>query len=245
MNNNLKINQMKSIVIAAFLMLGINVANAHALWIETKTIGKIGQAEEVKIYYGEYASNEREEVSKWYSDVKDFSLWLTAPGKEKIKLNTTAGANFFSAGFTPDKEGLYILTVSHEAKELAGTTKYTFSSVALVNVGKPTAIDQIKLPNTLKVAVSDAKIYKVNAPVQLKAMLDGKPWANKSVSVFTPEGWSKEFKTDEQGNIAFNPIWPGRYVLEVSNYEKKTGEHDGKAFDAAWQGATSSFEVTE
>lgn len=234
---------MKSILVAVCMFLGMPAIFAHALWIEAKTQGKVGQAEEVKIYYGEYASNEREEVGKWYSDVKEFTLWLSAPGKEKVKLSTIAGINFFSAKFTPEKEGLYVLTVSHEAKELGGKTKYVFSSIATVNVGKTNAVDQNVLPNTLKVAVNEAKVYKVNTPVNLKAVLDGKPLANKHVSVFTPEGWSKEFTTDENGAIAFKPIWPGRYVLEVSNYEKVSGEHNGQKYEAAWQGATSSFEV--
>lgn len=243
--NNKKIIKMKSLLMAIALVLAVNTVNAHALWIEAKTTGKVGQAEEVKIFYGEYASNERDEISKWYSDVKEFTLWLTAPGKEKVKLETVAGINFFKANFTPEKDGLYILTVSHDAKEIDGTTKYTFSSVAAIAVGKANPIDQSALPNSLKVSVNEAKVYKLNAPVNLKAVLNGKPLVNKHVSVFTPEGWSKEFTTDADGNIAFNPIWPGRYVLEVSNYEKASGEHNGKKFEAAWEGATSSFEVIQ
>lgn len=234
---------MKSLVVAVCMFLVTPTAFAHALWIETKTQGKIGQAQEVKIYYGEYATNERDEIAKWYSDVKEFTLWLSAPGKEKVKLTTNAGNNFFSATFTPDQDGLYVLAISHEAKELGGTTKYVFSSVASVNVGKTNPLIQQSLPNNLKVSVNEAKVYKLHATVSLKALLDGKPLANKPVSVFTPQGWSKEFTTDENGVIAFDPIWPGRYVLEVSNYEKITGEHNGKKYDAAWQGATSSFEV--
>lgn len=78
---------------------------AHALWIETNTIGKSGQQHEIKVFYGEYVNNEKEKIEKWYSDVKDFSLWLTAPGKEKVKLNTIAKDDYFSANFTPEKEG--------------------------------------------------------------------------------------------------------------------------------------------
>ena len=236
---------MKSVLVTVCMLLGMQALFAHALWIEAKTIGKVGQAEEVKIYYGEYASNERNDVAKWYSDVKDFTLWLTAPGKEKIKLVTTAGSNFYSAQFTPEKEGLYILTVSHEAKELGGTTKYEFSSVATVNVGKNNAVNQGSLPNSLKVGVNEARFYKINAPVNIKAVLNNTPLKNTHVSVFTPEGWSKEFTTDENGNLVFSPLWPGRYVLEVSNYEKTGGEHNGKKYEASWHGATSSFEVTE
>lgn len=236
---------LKALLILLFLSTATSQLHAHALWIETASTGKQGQAQEVKIFYGEYASKELEEAGQWYSDVKDFTLWLTSPGKEKVKLNTTAGANFYSASFTPENDGVYYLTVSHEAKDLGGTTKYEFSSVAAVAVGKIDVVNHTLIPNSIKVAANEAKAYKVNTPVQIKAMLNGQPVANKPVSVFSPEGWSKELKTDANGNISFRPIWPGRYVLELSNFEKTSGEHNGQNFSAAWQGSTCSFVVNK
>jgi uncharacterized GH25 family protein len=236
---------MKSLLLALLFTLGASQLFAHALWIETAANGKTGQEQQIKIYYGEYATNEREETAKWYSDVKDFTLWLTAPGKEKIKLSTTPGTNFYTASFAPQGDGQYILTVSHEAKELGGTTKYEFLSTAIVAVGKPTLVKHAVIPTSLSVYTMEAKIHKVNAPVQLKAIANGKPLAKTTVSIFSPEGWSKEITTDEDGAITFSPIWPGRYVLEVSAREKTEGTHNGKAYTAAWQGATSSFEVSK
>ncbi|MGV3705500.1 MAG: DUF4198 domain-containing protein [Arcticibacter sp.] len=218
---------------------------AHALWIETPGTGKKGQPQEVKIFYGEYASNEREQLSEWYSDVKEFTLWLTAPGKEKVQLSKTPGADFYSASFIPEQDGVYLLTVSHVAKDLGGTTKYEFSSVAAVAVGKTSVVDHRSIPNTINVLAGEARTYKMNATVQLKAVLNGQPLANKPVSVFSPEGWSKEFITDANGHVAFTPLWPGRYVLELSNFEKTTGTHNGQTYTAAWQGATSSLEVSK
>jgi uncharacterized GH25 family protein len=236
---------MKSLLLALLLTLGTSQLFAHALWIETASSGKAGQAQEVKVYYGEYASNEREETEKWYSDVKEFTLWLTAPGKEKVKLTTSPGNNFYSANFTPEGNGHYVLTVTHEAKELGGTTKYEFLSTAIVNVGKPGLVDHAAIPASLKIYTAEAKTYKTNTPVQIKATANGKPLAKTAVSVFSPEGWSKEVTTDENGLITFSPIWPGRYVLEVSAKEKTEGTHHGKAYTAAWQGATSSFVVSK
>lgn len=238
-------NNFKSLLFTLLLITTAPQLFAHALWIETNTAGKIGQSQEVKVYYGEYVNNEREETAKWFSDVKSFSLWLTAPGKEKIKLNTIEGSNFYAAKFTPEKDGVYFLTVLHEAKELGGTTKYEFSSIATITVGKVSLIDFTYISNGLKVSVNEAKTYQTNATVKIKAELNGKPLANKHISVFSPEGWAKEYTTDQNGNVEFKPIWPGRYVLEVSNYEKTTGEHYGKTYSAAWQGATSSFEVSK
>ena len=236
---------MKKILLALLMTLATSQLFAHALWIETVSSGKAGQPQQVKVYYGEYVSNEREETEKWYSDVKDFTLWLTAPGKEKIKLSTTPGSNFYSATFTPEENGHYVLTVSHEAKELGGTTKYEFIATALVTVGKPAQVDHSAIPVALKVHTAEAKTYKANAPVQIKATANGKPLAKTAVSVFSPEGWGKEFMTDENGLISFNPIWPGRYVLEVAAREKTDGTHHGKAYTAAWQGSTYSFEVSK
>lgn len=234
---------MKALLLALLLTFGSSQLFAHALWIETASSAKAGQAQEVKVYYGEYATNEREETAKWYSNVKDFTLWLTAPGQEKIKLTTTPGSNFYSAAFTPEANGHYVLTVSHEAAELGGTTKYEFIAAAVVTVGKAAAVDIAAIPVTLNVHTAEAKTYKVNAPVQIKAVANGKPLAKTTVSIFSPEGWTKEITTDENGAFSFNPLWAGRYVLEVSKKEKMEGTHNGKAFTAAWQGATSSFVV--
>nr|WP_121270298.1 DUF4198 domain-containing protein [Pedobacter schmidteae] len=236
---------MKSLLLALLFTLGTTQLFAHALWIETESNGKTGQAQQIKVYYGEYATNEREETSKWYSDVKEFTLWLSAPGKEKIKLTTIPGDNFYSATFTPEKAGQYILTVSHEAKELGGTTKYEFLSTAIVTVGKSAAINYDAIPTALKVHTTESKIYKINTSLQIKAVANGKPLAKTAISVFSPEGWSKEITTDENGLITFKPIWPGRYVIEVSAREKTEGTHNGKTYTTAWQGATSSFEVTK
>lgn len=236
-------NNLKSIFFTLLLMATTGQLFAHALWIETKSTGKKGSNQEVKVFYGEYVTNERDSVAKWYSDVKDFSLWLTTPSKEKIKLGTTAGSNFYSANFIPKEDGIYLLTVVHEAKELGGTTKYEFSSLATVAVGKATIVDGGAITNQLYASAVDAKIHKANTPVKIKAILDGKALADKNVTVFSPEGWSKEYKTDESGHFEFSPLWAGRYVIEVSDFKKTTGEHHGENYTAIWQGATSSLEV--
>lgn len=239
-------NNLKSILLFTFLLIASSSELfAHALWIETNTKGKVGVSQEVKIFYGEYVSDERDSIAKWYSDVKDFSLWLTAPGKEKIKLSTKPGTNFYSASFTPENDGVYILTIVHEAKELGGTTKYEFSSLATVAVGNAEKIATATVSNPLYVSVVDAKIYKANSTVKITAMLDGKPLSEKNVSVFSPEGWSKEYKTAKDGTFEFSPIWTGLYVIEASDFEKTAGQHHGKNYTSAWRGATSSFAVVK
>ncbi|ADY53914.1 hypothetical protein Pedsa_3379 [Pseudopedobacter saltans DSM 12145] len=237
---------MKSIklfLLSICLLMVSDYTFAHALWIETNTIGKVGQSHEVKVYYGEYVNNERETTDKWYSDVKNFNLYLTSPGKESIKLETIAGKDFYKASFIPEQDGIYHLTIVHTAKDLGGTTKYEFSSLANVSVGKPNMIDTGTIANSLKISTANVKHFKVNEDIKVNASLNGEVLKNKVISVFSPSGWAKEYVTDEDGNITIKPIWSGRYVIEVSNREKVSGLHHGKDFTAAWQGATSTFEV--
>lgn len=128
---------------------------AHALWIETASTGKVGQKQTVKVFYGEYVANERDSVTKWYSDVKEFTLWVVGPDQKKTQLTLTPGLNYFEGSFTPDQNGAYTVAVSHEAKELGGTTKYHFLSSANVAVGK-TQLTAAQNPNVLKLHVDDA-----------------------------------------------------------------------------------------
>ena len=116
----------KIIVTALLLILASNATFAHALWIETASSGKLGQKHAVKVFYGEFVANERDSVAKWYSDVKDFSLWLVGPDQKKVQLSLTPGTNYIETSFTPEQNGGYTLLISHEAKELGGATKYHF-----------------------------------------------------------------------------------------------------------------------
>jgi len=238
---------MKAIKSVLFMLAGVFFASnlfAHALWIETKGTGKIGQAQEVKLFYGEYAQNERDITAKWYSDVKDLTLWLVGPDQQKIKLSTVLGDNVASASFTPEKDGQYTLVVSHPAKDLAGTTKYHFLTSTTVQVGKPAAvINPEGITNELKVFPSSGTAYKVNKAVKLKALHNGTAKAEATVSVFSPSGWSQVLTTSKDGEIEFTPVWPGRYVVEVTDFQKTKGDHNGKPYEALWQGSTYSFEV--
>jgi len=234
----------KSVLLTLAAMFFVSNLFAHALWIETKGTGKVGQAQEVKLFYGEYAQNERDSISKWYSDVKDLTLWLVGPDQKKIKLNTVLGDNVASASFTPEKDGQYTLVVSHPARDLGGTTKYHFLTSTTVQVGKPAAVLNAEaITNELKVFPSSGTAYKVKKVVKLKALHDGASKAGATVNVFSPFGWSQVLTTSKDGEIEFTPEWPGTYVVEVTDFKKTAGDHNGKAYDAVWQGSTYSFEV--
>lgn len=243
----IKLSDMKHLKSFLLTLAGICLGGslfAHGLWIETKAAGKVGQAQEVKLFYGEYAQNERDETAKWYSDVKELTLWLIGPDQKKVKLPTTLGDNVAMASFTPEANGQYTLVVSHPAKDLGGKTKYHFLTSTTIQVGKAAAVVNGDLiSNELKIYPSVATVYQVKKPVKLKAVHDGELKAGATVSVFSPSGWSQTLITGKDGEIAFTPEWPGRYVVEVTDFKNTKGEHHGQAYESSWLGSTYSFEV--
>lgn len=230
----------KTMILMLGLLLSASSIFAHALWIETAATGKVGQKQTVKVFYGEYADLGRDSVATWYSDVKEFTLWLTGPDQKRIQLAVTPALNYFEANFTPEQNGSYTVTVSHEAKELGGTTKYHFLSSAGVSVGKAAPL-AVQNANVLKLHLDNVNSLKVKQPIKMTVLLKDTAAAKKAVTVFSPTGWSKEFYTDENGAFEFTPLWPGRYVVEVSDMDKTPGQHHGKDYKATWKGATYSI----
>lgn len=234
--------KLKTVVL--FFLATTSQLFAHALWIETPSSGKVGQKQDVKIYYGEYAENERDSVAKWYSDVKELSLWLVGPDQQKTKLEYSQGVTALQASFAPTKDGVYTITVSHNAKDFGGTTKYQFNALALVSVGKaPASTAPISKNNELLVFHDVAKGYKVNTPIQLKTLFKEGAQEKLHVTVASPSGWAKTLTTNAQGVAEFTPLWPGVYFIEASKYGKEEGELNGIKHEGVWRCATILFEV--
>lgn len=239
----LKIMFKKQLLTAALLLCCSAQLLAHALWIQTAPKGKSGQKQSVKIIYAE-PGDKPEKLGEWYSDVKDFELWLTAPDQKRTKLATVAADDHFTAEFTPDQQGVYTLSVGHTSKDLGGTTVYQFNASALVVVGKADAGNNPGAnANELNVFADPAKAYKVNSPLNLRGLFKNNGNEKLSVTVASPSGWSKQISTDEKGLAEFIPLWPGTYFIEASKSWKETGNLNGKEYKAFWRSATLLVEV--
>lgn len=201
----------------------ISQAYAHALWIETAGIGKAGQKQEVKVFYGEYVENASDSVKNWYSDVKEFTLWVTGPDQKKTQLTCSAGVNYFSAEWTPQQDGVYYLTITHNAKELGGTTLYQFDAAAIVKVGA--GANEIVPEADLSAWVKPGNEHKINKPLAITGLFKTKPEEKLHISIVAPSGWTREITTDVKGIASFVPIWPGRYMVKATKFEKATGMH--------------------
>ena len=189
-------------------------ASAHALWIETAPIGKSGKAQQVRIYYGEPAEGVLEKVTDWWSDVSSFALILHLPDGSSEQLTTTTQSDHYIATFVPTMDGIYTLSIAQPVKETFDGHKYQFNSTAFVKVGNadsPAAggIGDFRVISSLLNTKAIGKSIVVNVQV------DAQPLNELEVTVFSPNGWSKTFQTDESGSISFIPDRKGHYLVEA------------------------------
>lgn len=228
------------------LTMATSQAFGHAFWVETSPSGKKGQAQEVRIFFGEYADKDISPLDKWFSDTKSYSLTLVAPDGTTTPLSSVPGTDHYKAWFTPAVEGVYTVVLQHTVKDVYHGSRLDYHSSAVVQVGKSTAGDSVTAnTNNVSIYTTARNTYKANESISLQALLDKAPARSKEVEVVAPNGWGKKLWSDSTGTVQFTPIWPGRYMVEVAVSENKTGDHNGKPFQKVWRCATYCIEVTK
>lgn len=235
---------MKLLSYFAFIVLAIfagqQQASAHAIWLESSASGTKGQAQDVRIFYGEYATAELEKTTDWYSDLRSLEVIVLAPDQSETKLSLSDKGDHLLATFTPDQDGAYLIYTSHPTKDLGGKTRYEFTSQIPVQVGKSATIANGKLAYQL---LAPTKELKKGQKVALSLSKAGKPLADQDVLVMSSSGWSKTYKTDSQGVALVDALWAGNYVAEFGHGEEVTGTWHDQEYQATWQGITTSFVV--
>lgn len=240
----MKSNFLKKTIILVSLLISSPSLLAHALWIETKTTGTKGKPQEISVYFGEFSDNDITKANKWFSDLKDFSLVVISPSKKEIKLKSTALENKYQAFFTPEEDGVYTVVMQHTVKDVYGTMKLDYNSSANIVVGNKLA-GNIARANNNKIAVfvENAASLTKNTKVTAVASYNLALAKEQKVKVIAPNGWEKELWTNENGEFSFTPIWSGNYMIEFSQTEKASGEHNGKKHDEIWKMATYKLSI--
>lgn len=233
--------KMKKITLSVALLLCAFFASAHAVWIETALKGTKNKAQDVRVFLGEYAANERDSVSNWFSNMKDVKLFVTTPagGREEIALK--ADGRSLHGQFTPATEGTYTLTISHTVETIYGETKIEYYASATVVVGKESA-SRLSAGTFLSV-VPGTEEPKGFGSVPLTVYKDKAPLAAAKVEVISPDGWVKELKSGANGVADFAPVQAGQYLVEASYNEKAEGTHHDKPYKSVVHIVTHSVNV--
>lgn len=240
----MKSNFFKTIIVTLLLFVAAPSLFAHALWIETKATGTKGKPQEISVYFGEFSDNDITKADKWFSNLKDFTLVVISPSKKEIKLKSTALENKYQAFFTPEENGVYTVVMQHTVKDVYGTMKLDYNSSANVVVGNKSAGNEAAAnPNKIAVFTENASLLTKNTKVTAVATYNAAVAKKQKVKVIAPNGWEKELWTNENGEFSFTPIWAGNYMVEFSQTEKASGEHNGKNYTEIWKMATYQLTV--
>lgn len=202
------------IIVCIVCLFTFSRAWAHALWIETAPTGKSGEAHQVRIYYGEPAEGMLEQVADWWADVGSFALILHLPDGSSQKLAVTAQSNHYISAFIPVENGIYTLSVVKPVAETFDGHKYQFNSTAFVNVGADTEQPTVNIAD-FRLLARTWGTDAIGEAIAVDAQLDGQPMNELEVTVFSPNGWHKTFRTDDKGSISFVPDRPGHYLIEA------------------------------
>ncbi|WP_129713840.1 DUF4198 domain-containing protein [Pedobacter sp. SYP-B3415] len=232
---------MKKLLFAVFILLATTVQTfAHALWIETQSRGVKGQKQDVKIFFGEYAENERDSTAKWFSNMRSFQLALTGPDGKRVILPVTQESGFFSASFTPEKDGQYLLSVMHEVDEVYDGGKLQYYALAEVSVANKS---RSKSPFETYFHIGGTTGAKQGQVSTMNLQFNKKAAVEQTITVVAPGARPAELKTGANGSADFKPTAAGPYFFEAVREEKKDGTHLGKPYNKIWHMVTLFTEV--
>jgi len=231
--------RLKSMILAAGIILCMAKAGAHATWIETNATGTKGIAQEVKIFFGEFSEKSISPAAHWFSDLKDFELLLIAPDKSETRLSSVMNTSYYAATFTPAADGVYTLILHHTVKDTYMNMKIDYNSSATVVVGNAVkGNDAAYNKNMVSIFSDSAFAATQNAPIKFCSFYDGKPAAKQKMKIVAPNGWEKEIYSNTKGETVFTALWQGQYMIEYAYVEKTPGLHNGQKYDEVWKIAT-------
>ncbi|MBX2923214.1 MAG: DUF4198 domain-containing protein [Chitinophagaceae bacterium] len=229
-----------SLVLSLLLTLSCSSVFAHAIWIESSSVGVKGKQQTVRVYYGEYEHAQIEKTTAWYSDLNKLEVYIVQPDQSRTKLSLTDKGEWLEASFIPATEGTYTLYTSHVAKDLWEEKRFQFSSSVMVQVGKnqnpPAGIPAYCLS-------AAARQYTQGNKITVALSKQGSALADKEVTIMAPQGWVKKMKTDAQGSLSFDAGFAGIYIIEYGQNEEEAGNWNGSAYKETWQTVTTSVAV--
>lgn len=218
----------------------ISFLNAHTVWVETEIKGKINQKHEIKVFFGEI--DKPTPTDKWFSDIEDLEVTLTAPSGKVTKIKEKIqNKSYYSVFFTPTEEGTYTINVNHLVKEVFRKMKITYQSIAFVNT-----TNQVKnVPlgvAPFEMEMQNTKLKKEQKKV-LKLLSQGEPNPQQKVKIVADNGWELDKTSNERGEVNFKPLWKGKYLFEWVNSQKVSAEHNGKPYELDYKMVTYMMEV--
>lgn len=231
---------MKALLKLLMLCFFASLSYAHTLWIETSPNAKMNKKHEIKIFFGELDGPTP--TAKWFSDIKDLEIKITTPsGKQMILKEKEQHPNYYSSYFTPTEDGVYLINVNHLVKDLHRGMKITYQSVAYTTTNSKN--EKIKLGLPPSELILNTVKPKKNHDISLTVIKNGETKAREKVSVESENGWGKTLFSNDKGEVAFKPIWKGKYLVSHGVSTKEEGKHNGQDYTLDIKSLTYFIEI--
>ena len=237
-------------------------AQAHFVWVEAEATAPAETGQPIKIYFGEYSEFLHEESGGRLDSIDGVTLRVQDAKRVKTDISLTKQVDHFAGALPschPGRNAVLAEQAKAPVQDLRkhdlGIVKpmfYARTYVVCMQEGRvnehgrdqstPMELDMIPLSTGLNLAAGRVSPVP-GGEIVVQALFKGRPLPDTQLLVHAPIGWDKELKTDPQGVVAFTPLWPGRYVLEIIHVEKMTGEFEGKSYEALRHRSTLALQV--
>lgn len=204
---------MKRSTLALLLLAALPLAQAHSIWIET-------DAQEAKLYYGEFGQNLREAAPGRLDGFVRTRATLQSPQGDAARSPVKSADSFVlgrklakGQSLTAQDDGFAVTekkegdTTTRTARTLAARQVADFSAQAATL--------------TLDI-VPTGRLEK--GEVEVQVLYQGKPLPKAKVELESMAGWAQNLRTDEAGKTLLALPWKGVYLVQVEHLDATAGE---------------------
>ena len=219
----------KKFLVLCFVWMGLTVHSwAHYVWVEPS-----GE-NQAKVYFGEFDEGKHEKTGGRLDEISKLEFWQWHPRAEKPA--TAKWVRKEDHFLVSELGGHPVLLAQDLAHEVADMRKYESGIV------KPMYYARFQRSGQGQAAdpFLDLDIAWMKDNV-CRVFFHKQPLPGAKITIYAPNGWKQEHKTDDSGQAALQTPWPGQYVLEVIHKEAAPGTFGGKEYEAVRHRATCAF----
>ncbi len=217
--------RLTTLLTVALLLPGF--VSAHYIWIER-------EGTTARVYFGEIQDGEREKSPGKLDKIRGLRLFVVSTQGHRQNLKIAQTADFFVA---EPGQADFVLAASLEVP-VTEMEKYNLGTVKPMYYARHGA-RSITAPTK---AVHALDIIPVAGRENVfQVMFEGSVLPGEKLTVYAPNTWSKEYKTDADGMVTLQTPWQGQYVIEVVHTDKTAGTFAGKQYASARHRATYTF----
>ncbi len=195
-------------------------AQAHFLWLERDGDGP------AHAYFGEWIDDIREKTGGLLDRFKAPRAYLGA-STEPLPVKRNDNNLEINAKGRGDVRFVDSSVPAREDKEKGGATKTIYYAKA----GRAETAAKLDLELVPTTANGNTLVL----------IFSGAPLPKAELTIIGPSKWEKPLVTDEQGRVTLPTPWAGRYVLEVTHFDEKTGGSGEEKFNRTRHISSLSF----